>query len=152
MEEVEKFKYLGSVLCRNGSTEREKRESPLQGRKMVGSLGHIMKETSVSMGAEEGLCDGIIIPTITYASETIILKANGIFRNQAVKTSYLRGACDVRRMNGESNLRVSNRFGMSSKCNGMECWVVEWVKRRTLTWFGHIERMTEINRDDMESV
>ncbi len=24
---------------------------------------------------------------------------------------------------------------------GVECGVVEWVKRSTLSWFGHIERM-----------
>ncbi len=51
--------------------------------------------------------------------------------------SYLRGACGVRRMNEDSNLKVSNRFDMSGKGNGMECGVVDWVKHRTLRWFGH---------------
>ncbi len=26
-------------------------------------------------------------------------------------------------------------------CNGMNCVVVKWVKRNTLKWFGHVERM-----------
>ncbi len=63
--------------------------------------------------------------------------------------SYLRGACGVRRMNEESNFRVSNRFGMSRKGNGMECGAVGWVKRRTLRWFGHTDRVTEINLESI---
>ncbi len=30
---------------------------------------------------------------------------------------------------------------MSGRGGGAECGVVEWVKRSTLRWFGHIERM-----------
>ncbi len=33
------------------------------------------------------------------------------------------------------------RCGMGSCANGVNCGVVEWVKRNTLRWFGHIERM-----------
>ena len=55
--------------------------------------------------------------------------------------SYLRGACGVTRWDGESNERVYERCGMESRANGVNCGVVEWVKRNTLQWFGHIERM-----------
>ncbi len=30
---------------------------------------------------------------------------------------------------------------MGSQANGVNCGVVEWVKRNTLRWFGHTERM-----------
>ncbi len=30
---------------------------------------------------------------------------------------------------------------MSWRGSGVRCGVVEWVKRSTLRWFGHIERM-----------
>ncbi len=30
---------------------------------------------------------------------------------------------------------------MRGRGSGVECGVVEWVKRSTLRWFGHIERM-----------
>ncbi len=49
MEEVNEFKYLGSVMCKHGGTEGETRERALQGREVVGSLGRIMKGRSVSM-------------------------------------------------------------------------------------------------------
>ncbi len=52
-------------------------------------------------------------------------------------------ACKVRRMDDESNESVYNRFGISSKGEGMKCGVVEGVKCNTLRWFGHMERMAE---------
>ncbi len=33
------------------------------------------------------------------------------------------------------------RCGMRGRGGGAGCGVVEWVKRSTLRWFGHIERM-----------
>ncbi len=38
MEEVNEFKYLGSI-CKYGSMEGEIRERAIQGRKAIGSLG-----------------------------------------------------------------------------------------------------------------
>ncbi len=55
--------------------------------------------------------------------------------------SYLRGACGVSRLDGLSNENVYERCGMRGRGNGVGCGVVEWVKRSTLRWFGHIERM-----------
>ena len=31
--------------------------------------------------------------------------------------------------------------GLGNCANAVKCEVVEWVKRNTLRWFGHIERM-----------
>jgi len=62
-------------------------------------------------------------------------------RIQAVEMSYLRGACGLSRMDGESNESVYKKFGVSVKGEGMNCGVVEVVKHSTLRWFGHLERM-----------
>ena len=57
------------------------------------------------------------------------------------RMSYLRGACGITWQNFESNESVYNRFGMESRGEGIKCGVVEWVKRNSLRWFGHVERM-----------
>ncbi len=57
-------------MCKHESMEGETREGAVQGRKVVGSLGHMAKGRTVSMEVKKGLCDGIIVPTITYARET----------------------------------------------------------------------------------
>ncbi len=53
----------------------------------------------------------------------------------------MRGACGLNRMDGESNESVNGKSDMSFKSEGMSCGVVEVVKRRTLRWSGHLERM-----------
>ncbi len=141
MEEVHEFKYLGSIMCKHESMEGETREGAVQGRKVVGSLGRMMKGRIVSMEVKKGLHDGIIVLTITYASETWVWNERS--RIQAVEMSYLRSACGIRKMDGESNESVYGRFGMSSKGEGMKWGVVEGVKHNTLRWFGHMERMVE---------
>ncbi len=45
--------------------------------------------------------------------------------------SYLRSACGVWRIDGESNESVYNRFGMSSNGEGMKCGVGGGVKCNT---------------------
>ncbi len=70
IEEVNEFKYLGSIMCKHGGTERETKERALQRRKVVGSLGRIMKGRSVSMEVKRDLRNTVIVPTLTYASRT----------------------------------------------------------------------------------
>ncbi len=59
----------------------------------------------------------------------------------AVEMSYLRGACGVSRWDCVSNENVYERCGMRVCGSGVGCGLVEWVKRSTLRWFGHVERM-----------
>ncbi len=51
-------------------------------------------------------------------------------RIQAAEMSYLRGACGLNRMDGESSGSVNGRFGVSVKSEGMNCGVVEVVTLR----------------------
>ncbi len=46
-----------------------KDKSP-QGRKVVGFVGRMMRERTVSKEVKKALRDSIIVPTVTYASET----------------------------------------------------------------------------------
>ncbi len=113
MEEDNEFKYLGSVMCKHGGTEGETREGTLQGRKVVGSLRHIMNGRSVSMEVKRDLRNTVIVvPTLTYASKTQAWNENQKSRVQALEMSYLRSACGVSRMDGMSNESIYERCGM----------------------------------------
>ncbi len=50
--------------------------------------------------------------------------------------SYVRGGCDVNRIDVKSNENVYKRFGISSRGEGMSCEMVV-VKHSTLRWFEH---------------
>ena len=46
-------------------------------------------------------------------------------------------------MDDVSNEEVDKNFGMSKRAVGIECGVVERVKRNTMRWYGHVRRMPE---------
>ncbi len=41
----------------------------------------------------------------------------------------------------EGAMSVYEKYGMSACAIGVNCGVVEWVKRNILKWFNHVERM-----------
>ncbi len=73
------------------------------------------------------------------ASETWTWNAAQQSQVRTVEMSYMRGACGVSRLDGESNEDMYERFGMSEAAVGMDSRVIELVKRSTLIWYGHDE-------------
>ncbi len=91
--------------------------------------------------------DRIIVPSITYACEKWTWNEGQRSRIQTVEMNYLRGPCGLNMIAGELNESVHEKFNKSIKSEGMNCGVVEVVKRSTLTrWFDHVERM---GRDEL---
>ena len=95
------------------------------------------------MAVKQGIRNSVILPTLSYASETWTWNAAQQLRIRAVEMSYLWGACGVSRWDRESNEETYGRSGMRETAVGMDCGVVEWVKRSTLRWYGHVMRMNE---------
>ncbi len=124
MEEVNEFKYLGTVLCKHGGMEGEIREQVMKDRSIVGSLAGVMKGRTVSMEVKRGLRNSILLPTLTYGSENWTWNGAQHLRVYAVEMSYLRGACGVSRWDGLSNESVYERCGMRRRGSGVGCGVV----------------------------
>ncbi len=143
MEEVNEFKYLGSIMCKHGGTEGDTKERALQVKKVVGSLGRIMNGRSVSMEVKKDLRNTVIVPTLIYMQAKHGPGMSQRSRVQAVELRYVRSACGVSRIDGISNESVYERFGMCHVGEGKKCGVVEEVKQQTLKWFAHVERMEE---------
>ncbi len=93
------------------------------------------------MEVKRGLRNSILLPTLTYGLENWTWNGAQQSRVRVVEMSYLRGACGVSRLDGLSNECVYKRCGMRGRGSGIGCDVVEWMKRNTLRWFGHTERM-----------
>ncbi len=112
-----------------------------KGRSVVGLLVGVVKGRNVSMEVKRGLRNSILLPTLTYGSENWTWNGMQQSRVHAVEMGYMRGSCGVSRLNGLSNESVYERCGMRGRGSGVGCGMVKWVKRRTLRWFGHIDRI-----------
>ncbi len=85
-------------------------------------MGRIMKGRSVSMEVKRDLRNTVIVPTLTYASETWAWNESQRSKVEAVEMSYLRSACGMSRMDGMSNESVYDRFGMCHVGEGKKVW------------------------------
>ncbi len=110
-------------------------------RSVIGSLARVIGGRHVSMEVKKGLRNSILLLPLMCGSETWMWNRGQQSKVHAVETSYMRGACGVTRWDGESNESIHERCGMASHTNGINCGVMEWVKRNMLRGFGHIERM-----------
>ncbi len=79
---------------------------------------------------KRALRNSILLPILMYGSETWTWNRGQRLRVRAVEMSYLRGTCGVTRWHAESNESVDDRCGMGSHVNGVNCGVVEWVKKK----------------------
>ncbi len=68
----------------------------MKGRSVIGSLARIMEERNMSMEVKRGLRNSILLPTLTYGSETWTWNGTQQVRVRAVEMSDLRRACGVR--------------------------------------------------------
>ncbi len=59
-EEVNEFKYLGTILYKHGSMEGEIRERTVKGRQVMGALKRVMKGRNVSMAVKMGIRNTVI--------------------------------------------------------------------------------------------
>ncbi len=97
-----------------------------------------MKGRNVNMEVKKGIRNSVILPTLSYASETWTWNAAQQSQISAVEMSYMRGPRGVLRWDGESNEDMYRRFSMSETAVEMDCGLVEWVKQSTLRWYGHV--------------
>lgn len=59
-------------MCRLGSMEGKIRKRIVKGKQVIGLLGRILMGMNVSMKVKSGPRNGIVLQTLSYASETWI--------------------------------------------------------------------------------
>ena len=70
LEEVDQFKYLGSVMAANGGVEADMRHRVNEGCKVLGALRGVMKNRGLGMNVKKGLYEKVFVPTVMYGSES----------------------------------------------------------------------------------
>ena len=84
------------------------------------------------------LHESLLVPVITYGSETMIWREKEKSRIRAMQMDNLRSLLGIRRMDKCPNARIKKLYGVTKGVN-------EKIDEGVLRWFGHVERM-ENNR------
>ena len=67
LEEVDQFKYLGSVIAANGGVEADVHHRVNEGCKVLGALKGVMKNRGLGMNVKKVLYEKVVVPTIMYS-------------------------------------------------------------------------------------
>ena len=128
LEEVDQFKYLGSVIAANGGVEADVRQRVNERCKVLDTLKGVMKNRGLGMNVKKVLCEKEVLPTVMYGSESWAVKVT----ERQIKC--LRSMTGVSRLDRVRDEVVKARAGVRRE-------LAVRVDMNVLRWFGHEEKM-----------
>lgn len=136
IKQVDRFKYLGAYINKNGLGECEIRQRIYQSRKIIGCLNSLWWDRNISQKNKKRVGRVMVESVLTYGSEVWTVGAELRRRLIAVEMDYLRRSARISRLERRTNVEVRDIMDARET-------VIDRIERRGLKWFGHILRMPE---------
>ena len=136
LEEVENFKYLGTIIFNEGS-KPEILSRIAQTTAALSRLKIIWWDKNISLASKVKLMWTLILSTFLYAYESWTLTAEIERRIQALEMRCYRRLLNIFYKDHVTNEEVRNRIQNAA---GMHDDLLTMVKKRKLRWYGHISR------------
>ena len=136
LEEVDQFKYLGSVIAANDGVEADVRHRLNEGCKMLGALKGVMKNRWLGMNVKYVLYEKVVVLTVMYGSELWGMRVTERQKLNVFEVKCLRSMTGVSRLDRVRNGVVRARTGVRRE-------LAVRVDMNVLRWFGHVERMDD---------
>ena len=95
---VSKYKYSECVLDESGRDEAECSRKVANGRKVAGAIRSLVNARSLQLECARVFHESLLVPPLTYGSETMIWREKEGSRISAVQMDNLRGLLCIRRM------------------------------------------------------
>ena len=138
LEQVGEFVYLGSTITEDGKCGADIRKRIGLASGVIGRLSKIWKSKDISVKTKVHVYKALVVPTLAYGSECWTLKKDDERRLHSLEMNCLRRMVGVTRRDRIQNIVVRERTNVTES-------IIEEIRRRRLSWFGHISRM-EIDR------
>ena len=74
LEEVDQFKYFGSVIAANDGVEVDVRCRVNEGCKVLGALKGVMKNRRLGMNVKKNLYEKLVVLSVMYGSQSWVIK------------------------------------------------------------------------------
>lgn len=134
LQQVENFKYLGSVLDCKGTMDADINERISATAKLYYQLqrGFIQKR-EISRKTKLAVFRSVYIPTLTYGCESWTISKRSASKLQASEMKYLRAVKGVSRIDRIRNENIRRELGAKE--------LSTTIDETRLRWFGHIQRM-----------
>ena len=136
IDQVKSFSYLGAIVNGNNTLEEEIRERIAKMR-----IKLFFKSNLVSRKSKLKLYRSVIRPVVLYGCETWVIKESIIKRLSVFERKILREIFGpTKEVNGIWRIKTNKELDdeLIKHRN-----IINYVKARRLSWFGHINRMSE---------
>ncbi|KAL8564069.1 hypothetical protein ACOMHN_034546 [Nucella lapillus] len=134
-EEVDSFKYLGSIITKDGSSTKEIRTRLSLASSALTKLDTIWKSNTISLPVKIRLYKSLVISILLYGCKSWTLNAETERRLQAFEHKCYRKLLRIHYSEHKTNAYVRQRIDTLA---GKQEPLLSIVKRRKLTWFGHV--------------
>ena len=133
---VSEFKYLGYVLDESGTDEADCSRKVVSERRVVSAIRSLVNARSLQPVYARGLRKSLLVPVLTYGSETMIWREKVRSRIRVVQMDNLTGLLGIRRMDKVPNAQIWQLCLVRKSVN-------EKIDEGVLQWFGHVERIAK---------
>ena len=105
-------------------------------RRIAGAIRSLINARRLQLQCARILRESLLVPVLTYGSETMILREKEKSRINVVQMDNVRGLVGIKRMDKVPDARIKQFYGVTK---GVDKKIDEGVIR----WFIHIERMDD---------
>jgi Reverse transcriptase (RNA-dependent DNA polymerase) len=134
LEQVEEFIYLGGVITEDAGCAKDMKRRIGLTSAMFGKLRKLWKSKNISKRTKTKLYEALVIPVLLYGAECWCMKKEDERRLLAAEMGWLRGI-----LNRSRRERIRNEVTREEL--GQKDTIVDKIRRRRLTWYGHVARM-----------
>ncbi len=134
IKKCDEFKYLGSVITKEGTSQRDIRNKVQQGRKITQTLNSLLWSPKIKLQTKMTLYTAVVETILTYGSECWQMTEKSKRQLEVVEMDYLRRACRISKLEHIPNTEIRRKTGRIYN-------TVDTVESKQLLWYGHVMRM-----------
>lgn len=143
LEEVKDFKCLGSFVSADGSSTKEIKTRIGIATSAMTRLAGIWKSNAISFQAKVRLYKSLVLSTLLYGFESWTLTADTERRIQSFENTCYRRMLHISYREHRTNDYVRQLVTTHA---GEQEPLLSTVKRRKMTWYGHVTRHTSLSK------
>ena len=113
-----RFKYLGVMLTKEGTSNEEIDNKIIQGRKAIGKLNFVLGNNKITKKTKQIIFSTTVESISTYGSETWEVNKRNEKRLRAVEMDFWRWACGVSRIEHVRNDEIRRRSQIKKGYHG----------------------------------
>ena len=133
---VERFKYLGSIISCDGSLDRGIDNRFIKASQALGSLRNwVLNEHNAHLSTKLKVYNAVVLSSLLYSCETLTLYCRHIKKLELFHMRALRSILGIRWQDHITNMKILDQ----AKSASIEATII----KVQLRWVGHVSRMEE---------